>query len=367
MWGGVDRNAHVVSTQSIIGAQNSTADGVEHTPEPTRIPFQAIGRYRFLRELGVGGFGSVYLALDEQLKRLVAIKIPRTHVTASRGSMERFSREYRHAAQLHHPNIIALYDVGEHGGAPYLVYEYVDGLTLKEIVRARRLDRREAATLVAEVARALDYAHSHGVTHRDVKSLNVMIDRSGHARLMDFGLAKHESHDEDLTAPGAVLGTIPYMSPEQASGRLGEVGPQSDVYSLGIVLYELLTGFLPFRGSTESIIRQVCETAPRKPTGLTPEIETDLETICLKAIAKETGERYASAGALADDLQHWLNGEPIDAVRPTPLKRLILWRRRQPALAGLVMTVAALLVLLVVGSTTGLIYQSRMRQAVEGR
>ncbi len=144
---------------------------------------------------------------------------------------------------------------------------------------------------MAEVARALDYAHSHGVTHRDVKSLNVMIDRSGHVRLMDFGLAKHESHDEDLTAPGAVLGTIPYMSPEQASGRLGEVGPQSDVYSLGIVLYELLTGFLPFRGSTESIIRQVCETAPRKPTGLSPEIEKDLETICLKAIAKETGER----------------------------------------------------------------------------
>ena len=163
--------------------QNSTADGVEHTPEPTRIPFQAIGRYRFLRELGVGGFGSVYLALDEQLKRLVAIKIPRTHVTASRGSMERFSREYRHAAQLRPIPT----------SSPCTTWGSTSGRSLPRLrirrrsdaegdrPRARRLDRREAATLVAEVARALDYAHSHGVTHRDVKSLNVMIDRSGHA------------------------------------------------------------------------------------------------------------------------------------------------------------------------------------------
>jgi WD40 repeat protein len=326
-----------------------------------KIPFDTIGRYRYVRSLGDGGYGSVHLALDEQLQRLVAIKIPHDQS----GKNARLAREFLNVAQLHHPNIVALYDVGEHQGTPFLVYEFVDGVTLRQLVREGPPGRRETARIVAEVAEALEYAHSKSVVHRDVKSANVMLDRSGHARLTDFGLAKRESHDEDITAPGAVMGTVPYMSPEQASGRLEELGPQSDVYSLGIVLYELLTGSLPFRGATELVIRQICDTAPLKPSATNPLIERDLETICLTAIAKRPSDRYRSAGALQVDLMHWLHGEPIEAERPGLAKRLILWHGRQPTLANLVFTVAALLMLMIVGSTYGFVFQTRMRRAAE--
>ncbi|HET6323175.1 MAG TPA: protein kinase [Planctomycetaceae bacterium] len=358
-------NTDLTQTESKIDLHDSTFSVPDEflSPQLEQNAFETIGRYRFVRNLDGGGFGSVYLALDEQLKRLVAIKIP--HKRLGQSLSGRFAREYRNAAQLHHPNIVALYDVGEYQGAPYLVYEFVDGVTLKHVVREGSASRRESTRIVAEVAGALEYAHSKNVVHRDVKSANIMLDRSGRARLMDFGLAKREAHDEDLTATGAVMGTIPYMSPEQAAGRLRELGPESDVYSLGIVLYELLTGTLPFRGTTELVIRQICDTAPPKPSSVNPLIERDLETICLTAIAKSPSDRYQRAGAFGADLTHWLNGEPIDAVRPSLAKRLILWRRRQPTLANLLLTVAALLMLMILGSTYGFFFQSRMRQNAE--
>ena len=320
------------------------------------------GDYELLGEVARGGMGVVYRARQINLDRTVALKMILAGRLADEGDVRRFRAEAEAAARLDHPNIVPIFEVGEHDGQHYFSMGFVEGRTLAQRAADGPLPPRQAAGLVERVALAVGYAHRLGVIHRDLKPANILVDGAGEPRVTDFGLAKVLHADAGLTATGQVVGTPGYMPPEQAAGHAGRVGPAVDVYSLGAVLYCLLTGRPPFQASSPlDTLRQVLEREPVPPRRLNPEVGRDLEVVCLKCLAKDPTRRYDSAEALAADLGRWLRGEPILARAAGRAERLWRWSRRRPALASSVVVAAAALA--AAGSALALYAVERSRAA----
>jgi WD40 repeat protein len=326
-----------------IPGQGSVTRGGQHDPATPLLPsvtpsggHRAIPGFELLGEIGRGGMGVVERARQIKLGRLIALKTILAGPKASPTQLARFRTEAEAAAQLRHPNIVQVFEVGEHDGCPFLVLELVDGPNLDRRLEGTPLSATEAARLVGVLARAIQHAHERGVVHRDLKPSNVLIAPDGTPRIADFGLARLDGH-AGLTPSEAVLGTPSYMAPEQAAGKVGAAGPLADVYSLGAILYQCLTGRPPFRGdSTLETVRQVLTEDPVPPTRLQPGLPRDLETVCLKCLHKDPARRYPSAAELAADLERFLGHEPIRARPASVVEHAGKWARRHPAAAALV-------------------------------
>jgi serine/threonine protein kinase/Tfp pilus assembly protein PilF len=379
---------------TLAGAEGSA--GLPHEQGAT-FPLPTVAGYSILRELGRGGMGVVYLALQLKPRRLVALKMILAGSHAGPEQLERFRLEAEVVARLQHPNIVQIHEVGEQQGLPFFSLEYVEGVSLPHLVAGTPQPAREAARLVHTLARAVDYAHQRGVVHRDLKPANILlqetitrssrqgdeeqgrqgdegVDRVSTApclpvslssltpKITDFGLAKRLDMESGQTRSGDIMGTPSYMAPEQASGQIHAIGPAVDIYALGAILYEMLTGRPPFKAETPSeTIRQVVIEEPVRPTRLQRRVPFDMETICLQCLQKEPARRYVTAAALAVDLERFLNGQPIKA-RPTPWwEQGSKWAKRRPALAGLIaVTVIAALTLL----GGGLWYNAHLQAAL---
>jgi len=345
-------NSGSVSAASAAGNTGSTpgTTSVGRPPTPARL-----GRFQILERVGIGGFGAVYRAQDPQLQRTVALKLLQStgDEQRDRHRINRFLVEGRAGARLQHPNIVPVFDAGkdEETGEYYMAAAFITGRPLSAAIDGQPLELKHAATIVAQLARALDYAHTQGILHRDVKPDNVMLDEKDVPHLMDFGLARMEESESHLTRDGAVMGTPSYMSPEQCVGKQEALGPAADQYSLGCPLYELITGEKLFDGPVSvQIHHQINTEAP--PSAKNAPIPHDLDTICLKTLAKEPERRYASCAELAADLERWLADEPIQARQLTTWERWNRWRRRNPAIAGLSLGLAAALLIGFAGVTT---------------
>ena len=301
------------------------------------------GDYELLEEIGRGGQGIVYRAHQKSLNRTVALKVIGLGPWTTEAHLKRFRREAEAAASLEHPCIVPIYEVGERDGQCYFSMKLVEGGQLDEVVRREPMPIRQSAELIAKVARTVHYAHEHGILHRDIKPGNILLDKNGEPHLTDFGLARLVEAESTVTGTLEVLGTPSYMAPEQAAGGTTKVSKATDVYGLGAVLYQLLTGHPPFAGGTTyETIKLLLETEPRQPRLLNPKIDRDLSTICLKCLEKDPKRRYSSALALAEDLEHWLKHEPIQAHRTGIFTRARKWVRRNRAITALIGSLVAL-------------------------
>jgi len=320
---------------------------VPASPLPNRF-----GDYELLDELGRGGMGRVYRTRQLSLDRIVALKVISTGEMASPNLVERFRTEAEAAASLDHPNIVSIYEVGDYDGWNFFSMRLVEGQTLTQALAAGPLPFERAGKLLATLARAIQQAHERGVLHRDLKPGNILLDATGAPHVADFGLAKFTQRQSDLTLTHTALGTPAYMFPEQAAGRVKEITTAADIYGLGAVMFEMLTGLPPFAGETPmAIARQVIEAEPRAPSAVNPAVPLDLAVICLKCLEKDPARCYPSATALADDLERWLRHEPIRARPNTPVERLAKLMRRYPARTGLVLTALLALVAVAVVSS----------------
>ena len=310
---------------------------------PVHIPTH-FGDYELEGEIGRGGQGVVYRARQKSLNRTVALKIIVLGHWATARHLKRFRLEAEAAASLNHPSIVPIHEIGERDGCCYFSMNLIEGGQLDEVVRREAISIRRAAELIAKLARTVHYAHEHGILHRDIKPGNILLDKEGEPHLTDFGLARLVETDSTVTRTTELLGTPSYMAPEQASGNNVALTSATDIYGLGAVLYHLLTGCPPFAGETTyETVRLVLETDPRQPRLLNPKVNRDLSTICLKCLQKDPQRRYASALALAEDLERWLKHEPILARRTGLFARGKKWVRRKPAIAAVITLSLALI------------------------
>jgi WD40 repeat protein/serine/threonine protein kinase len=304
------------------------------------------GDYDLLNEIGRGGQGVVYRARQRSLNRVVALKVIALGHWATEAHLKRFRLEAEAAASLDHPRIVPIYEIGERDGTCYFSMKFVEGGRLDEIAMRDPVPIRQAAELIAKLARTVHYAHQRGILHRDIKPGNILVDGSGEPHLTDFGLARLVEKESTVTRTIEVLGTPSYMAPEQAGGQNEQLTTAADVYGLGAVFYQLLTGHAPFAGGTTyETIRQVLETEPRRPSLLNPSVGRDLETICLKCLEKEPSKRYGSAEALADDLERFQRHEPIRSRRVSRAERVWRWCKRKPVVASLTAALVAAVIL----------------------
>src|SRR5438034_1542356 len=302
-----------------------------------------LGDYELLEEVGRGGQGVVFRARQKSLNRTVALKVISLGQWASKANLKRFRLEAEAAARLEHPGIVPIHEVGERDGSCYFSMKFVEGGQLDEVIRRTPMSIRQAAELIANVARTVHYAHEHGILHRDIKPGNILLDAKGEPHLTDFGLARLLETESTVTRTMEVLGTPSYMAPEQAVGNNAAVSSAIDVYGLGAVLYQLLTGHPPFAGrTTYETIKLLEDTEPRPPRLLNPKVDRDLSTICLKCLEKDPKRRYSSALALIEDLKHWLNHEPIQARHTGIFARGRKWVQRNPTSAVLAASLMAL-------------------------
>jgi WD40 repeat protein len=319
------------------------------TPGPEAAGGDLVGDYELLELLGRGGMGVVWRARQRSLNRVVALKMIRAGEFAGPEEVRRFRNEAESAALLDHPNLVPIYEVGEAAGRHYFSMRLVEGGSLAAEPAGKRTPL-SAATLLAKVARAVHFAHQRGVLHRDLKPGNILLDRAGEPLVADFGLARRLEIESHLTLTGAILGSPAYMAPEQAAGKPEQVTTAADIYSLGAILFELLTGRPPFEGATPlATLRMAAEQEPPRPRDLNPAVDRDLETICLKCLAKDSASRYASALLLAEDIERWQRGEPILARPASVVERAVKWARRHPAAAGL-LALAILAPALIIGT-----------------
>jgi predicted Ser/Thr protein kinase len=325
-----------------------------------------LGDYEILNEIARGGMGVVYRARQISLNRVVALKVVLHGPFASEEFRQRFRTEAQAVAGLRHPNIVSIYEAGEHEGNPYLAMEYVEGKNLAEVVGDKPLSCRRAAQYVRAIAEGVRHAHEAGVLHRDLKPSNVLLDAQEQPRITDFGLAKLLNSDAEITTTGQVLGSPSHMPPEQALSNFRTVGPAGDIYSLGAMLYHLVTGRPPFQGETlQEVLLQVAASEPRPPREVNANVPLDLQTICLKCLQKDPHQRYASADEVANELRRFLNGEPIRARPVGWLEQTFRWCRRKPALASAFGVAVASLLVIAIGSPIAMIRLERERKAAE--
>ena len=358
---------NVTDTDTPLGTIE-TQSGNSETPTATwkQQPGEITGmnsdfeKYADLEIIGRGGMGVVYRARHVELKRNVAIKMI-SGAAASPEQIKRFQREAESAARLDHPGIVPVYEFGESDGRPFFAMGYIEGRDLASVIRESPLTGERAAELLEQIAEAIHYAHTHGIVHRDLKPANILLDTGGYPRITDFGIARHLGPEAtQVTGTGEILGTPSYMPPEQATGVVRSIGPRSDVYALGAVLYHMVTGRPPFLGdSVHATILQLLHDEPVPPRRLQPQVPRDLDTICLKCLEKDPERRYESADALRDDLRSFQLGRPISARPIGRLGRAVRWARRQPIVAGLL---GSLALAIVVGVTAVVVQWRRAEQ-----